>query len=137
MLELAKRKLPPQEIAALDEEYQTTFFLEITKSDLTGSGKIRPVAARNFAEKAEKVQNVTAWLNSAVGQDPNVMNHVSGYNMAKMMEDLLDLEGYDLIQENIRIQEQSDTMRLANAQSEEVQMEAMTPSGIAADDYTT
>ena len=135
LLELAKRKLPPQQIAMLDEEYQTTFFLELSNSDITGNGRIRPVAARNFAEKAEKVQNVTAWFNSAVGQDPNVMNHVSGIAVATMMEDLLDLEGYGLIQENIRIQEQSDTMRLANAQTEDVQMEAATP-GIAPDDVS-
>jgi hypothetical protein len=53
-----------------------------------------------------------------------------------MMEDLLDLEGYGLVQENVRLQEQADTQRLANAQTEEVQMEAATPAGLSGDDYT-
>lgn len=136
MLELAKRKLPPSQIAVLDEEYQSTFFLELSAADITGNGRIRPVAARHFAEKAEKVQNVTAWFNSPVGQDPQVIVHISGLAMAKMMEDLLDLEGYKLVQENIRLQETADTQRLANVQSEEVAMEAGTPAGLAPDDST-
>lgn len=134
MLELAKRKLPPSEIAVLDDEYKTTFFLELSAADITGNGRIKPIAARHFAEKAEKVQNVTNWFNSPVGQDPQVLVHISGIAMAKMMEDLLDLEGYQLVQENVRLQEQADTQRLANAQSEDIQMEAQTPSGLTPDD---
>lgn len=136
MLELAKRKLPPSEIAVLDPEYKTTFFLELSAADITGNGRIKPVAARNFAEKAEKVQNVTNWFNSPVGQDPQVLVHISGIRVAEMMEDLLDLEGYGLVQENIRLQEQADTQRLANAQSEDIQMEAQTPTGLTPDDTT-
>jgi len=134
MLELAKRKLPPSEIAVLDPEYKTTFFLELSAADITGNGRIKPVAARHFAEKAEKVQNVTNWFNTPVGQDPQVLVHISGLAVANMMEDLLDLEGYNLVQENIRLQEQADTQRLANAQTEDIMMEAQTPSGLTPDD---
>jgi hypothetical protein len=58
MLELAKRKLNSSiSIRIFDDEFKAAAFQELTPMDITGSGRIRPVAARHFAERAQLVQN--------------------------------------------------------------------------------
>lgn len=136
MLELARRNLDPTEVGVFDEDYNVTIFTELTAQDITGNGKIQPVAARHFAEYAEKIQNITNFFNSQMGKDPAINVHISGLQTAKMVEDLLDLEGYDLIKPYVRLIEQQDAQTLAQSGQEQSQMQAMTPSGLTPDDYT-
>lgn len=138
MLELARRKMNgATSIRVFDDEFKAATFLELTPNDITGVGRIKPIAARHFAERAQLVQNLNAFRTSGAGQDPAVMNHFSGIKEAKMWEELLDITDYELVQENIRITEQADTMRLAQTEEENVMMEGMTPAGIAEDDADT
>ncbi|MHA2066993.1 MAG: hypothetical protein ACXABY_21715, partial [Candidatus Thorarchaeota archaeon] len=50
MLELARRKIDPTTIRIFDDELKVATFKELTAEDITGSGRIRPYAARHFAE---------------------------------------------------------------------------------------
>lgn len=134
MLELARRRMTTTTIRIYDPEFDITTFQTISAADIQGSGRLRPVAARHFAEKAEKVQNATAFFNSQVGMDPAVTVHISGLELARMFEDILDLEGYNLVVPYIRVTEQADAMRLQNSQSEQVMMEAGTPTGLTPED---
>lgn len=137
MLELARRRVDSlQEIQVWDDEFQIQVFETITPSDLSGQGVIRPVAARHFAEKAELVQNLTNFYNSALGQDPNIQMHLSGIKIADLMiNDLLGLKDYEIVRPYIRLSEMADAKRRANIHEESVAMDASTPAGIDPDDF--
>lgn len=137
MLEMAHRLLGGNILLRIfDDELKVATFEQLTASDLTGNGRIAPMAARHFAEYAEKVQNVTAFFSSPVGQDPAINQHFSGLKIAEMFNDLLGIDGYDIVQPYIRISEAADSARLAQGQQEQVQMEGMTPSGLTPDDHS-
>ena len=134
-LAVARIKLDSVTIRILDDEFKTFSFREINKEDLSALGKIKPVAARHFAEQAEMVQNLTNFFGSALGQDPSVNVHFSGLKLAELMEDILAIEDHGIVQQNIRISEQADSQRLMNAQEEQVMSEIATPAGINEDDF--
>lgn len=135
MLELARRYMSATTIRVLDEN-GLAVFANLTAQDISGAGRIRPVAARNFAEKATIVQNLTNFFASAAGQDPQVRLHFSGLEMAKMWNRILDLESYDIIEPYIQLIEQADAQRLANSVQQQVAQEALTPGGIIPGDDT-
>ena len=124
MLELARRNMDISDIVrVVDDEYGVALFETITPEDLAARGKIRPMGARHFAAKANQFQNVLNLLNSAVGQDPAVNVHISGVQVAKVVEELLDIEKFQLVQPNIRIAEQLETQQLLNAGQSQLQQE--------------
>lgn len=136
MLEKSRRYLDTTEVGVFDENFNITVFQEISAQDLTGNGKIQPVAARHFAEYAEKVQNVSNFFNSHMGQDPAINVHFSGIQTAKMMEDLLDLEGYELITPFVRLTEQAEGQQMANSGQEQTMLKAQAPAGLIPGDHT-
>lgn len=136
-LELTRRKMNSKvKIRIEDESTNAVTFKDISIDDLSGFGRIRPVAARNFADKAEKVQNVNAFFASVLGQDPEMKAHFSTVKLARMFEELLDIEPYGVVQPYVRLSEQQEAQSLMNAGEEQVAMEAGTPAGIAPDDFT-
>lgn len=137
MLELARRNLNRAvTVPVFNPDFDISIFQTLTPSDLVGSGKIRPVAARHFVEQAELIQNLSNFYNSGMGKDPNVIVHMSGYGIAKLVEDNLNLKDYGIVQENIRLSEEANARREAQAHMEQTQMEALTPSGLTPDDFT-
>lgn len=135
MLELARRNLSRAvSIPVFDPEFDITIFDTLSAADITGTGRIKPVAARHFAEQAELVQNLTAFYGSAVGEDPSVKVHISGLGIARLMEDSLNLRDYKLVSPNIRLSEEADSRREAQVHQEKTMMEAQTPAGIQPDD---
>jgi len=135
MLELARRNLSRAvTIPVFNPEFDITIFDTLSAADITGTGKIKPVAARHFAEQAEAIQNLTAFYNSKMGADPAVLVHISGLGLAKFVEDNLNLKDFGLVQQNIRLAEEADSRREAQAHQEKTQMEATTPSGLTPDD---
>lgn len=134
MLEQARRKMGQTTIRAFNDQFKFATFKSLTADDITGMGRIRPMAARHFAEKAEVIQNLTQFFGSAIGQDQSVNVHFSGIRVAQMIEELLNLEDYKIVEPYVRLAEQADAQRLANTHQEQVGMEAMTPAGLAQDD---
>lgn len=119
MLEISRRNMGPAElIRVMDNDYGVVSFMTITREDIAARGKLRPIGARHFARNANLVQNLTQLYGSAIGQDPAVSAHVSGKAVAKLMEELLDLDRYKLVQDNVRIAEQLETQQLAQAGSQ-------------------
>jgi len=116
MLELARRNMEISDVVrVVDDEFGAALFETITPEDLAARGKIRPIGARHFASKANQMQNLLNLMNSAVGQDPAVNVHISGIKTAQVMEELLDIEKFGLVQPNIRVAEQMETQRMVNA----------------------
>lgn len=136
MLDMAKRNMPPTMIRIFDDEFKVEIFQSLTADDISGNGRIVPMAARHFAETSEKIQNITSFYQSGAGQDKEVLQHFSSVKLAEMFSELLDLEGYDLVTPFVRISEQADSQRQINAQTEQVETEAVTPSGLTPDDFT-
>lgn len=136
MIELARRNLnSATTIGVFDDELKSQAFKTISPEDITGNGRIRPIGARHFAEKAERIQNISNFYASGVGQDQNVRVHFSGLKTAQMVEDLLDLQEYEIVTPFVAITEQADAQRVAQTAEEQVLMETQTPSGLSPDDY--
>lgn len=137
MLELGKRNFGGRNlnIQVFDDEFQMIVFQDLSSDDITGNGKLKPYAARHFAERAERVQNLNNFFASPVGQNPNIMMHFSSQKIAQMFEDILDIKDYGLYQAYVGITEQADAQRLAQTAQEQVMMESQTPSGLNQDDF--
>ena len=114
-------------VRTVDDVDGTEIFLEVTPEDITGKGRLTPIGARHFAYKANLVQNVTQVL-STIARDPAVATHISGLALAKLVESALDLQPYKIVRENVRVFEQADTQRLAQAAMQNVQEEGMIPT---------
>jgi len=126
MLEMARRELNGSDtIRVIDDELGIETFLDITKDDLVARGKLRPVGARHFAAQAQLIQNINGIFNSPLGQ--TIAPHVSSKKLAFLVEDILNIERYGLIKENIAVFEQAETQRLVQQSQEDLEVEAMTP----------
>lgn len=112
-----------ERIRAIDEQYNTESFVEISKADLMAEGKIYPVGARHFADQARFVQELTQTIN-AVQSIPGVAAHMSGKAIAKALEENLGWQNYKIVQDNASVFEAAETQRLMNQASEDVQTEA-------------
>lgn len=122
-----------ERIRAIDEQYNTESFVEITKADLMAEGKIYPVGARHFADQARFVQELTQTI-AAVQSIPGVAAHMSGKAIAKALEENLGWQNYKIVQDNASVFEAAETQRLMNQASEDVQTEAaVDPMGAPVD----
>lgn len=128
MLELSRRNLDGADlIRVMDDDLGVASFLNITKEDITATGKLRPIGARHFAAQATMVQNFMGFMSSPLGQDPLVTVHLSGKAIAKAMEELLGVEKFKIFQANARVFEQQETMALMNSAAEDNEVAAATP----------
>lgn len=134
-LEITKRNLTEATIRVFDNDIKAAVFLNLTAEEISGNGRIRPLAARHFAEKANIIQNLSQFFQSSVGSDPMVKNHFSSIRIAQMMEELLDIEQFGLVMENIRLAEQTEAQALANSQQEQLAITTQTPSGFLPGDF--
>ena len=119
MLEVARRNIGASEVVKVfNDDFAIQEFLRITPEVLNQRGKLYPVGARHFAQRAQTVQNILGFVNSAAYQDPAVSAHISGKKLAKLMEENLGLDKFELVQDNIRIAETQETQGMA-AQAQE------------------
>ena len=109
MLETSRRNMSTSDtLRVLDDAMGITVFQSIKKEDITANGKIVPVGARHFAERARRIQNLTQ-LNQVKQQDPSVAAHLSGKMLAKILAD--ELGESKLYGENIAVTEQLETQQ--------------------------
>lgn len=136
MLVLARENLTEVNIRTVDDEYGVVDFRTITRSDLSANGRLKPIAARHFAEQAEMVQNITNWAQGPLGMDPEIKQHFSSVKLAEMVEDVLNLQDYDVVTPYIRVSELAEQQRLTQAAQESLMIEAQTPTGLTPEDYS-
>lgn len=122
MLELSTRNLDMiDNIEIVDPNSGVSVFREIKKEDISGNGKIVPMGARHFAEKARRVQSLsTLWQLKST--DPSVAAHLSGKRFAQILAE--ELQEPDLFGENIAVKEQMET-QMASQDQEADMMEQM------------
>ena len=128
MIELARRNLTgATTIKVFDDELKIASFQSLTVEDITGAGRIKPIAARHFAEQADLIQNLTGLTNSQLW--PIVQPHISGIQTAKVIERIFNLQDYKMVTPYIALAEQADAQKQANALQEQVATEATTATG--------
>lgn len=130
-LELARRHMTDALVKVFDPEFSVETFLQLTPEDITGVGRIRPVAARHFAEQSLMVQNLNNFFSSAAYQA--VAPHFSSIGLARIWEDLLDLEDFNIVQPFVALSEQADAQRIVQAAQEQLAVEQQTSSGLGGD----
>ena len=63
--------------------------------------------------------------------------HISGIKLATVVEELLNIEKFNLVQPNIRVAEQLETQRMMNAGQQTLnQEEAISEEGVEAEENT-
>lgn len=131
-LELARRNLTGSTvIKVFDDEFKTASFQSLTVEDITGIGRIKPIAARHFAEQAQLVQNLTNLTGSQLW--PTIQPHFSGIKLAKIMEDVFNLEDYEVVVPYIALAEQADAQKQIQTLQQQVMAENTTATGIGED----
>jgi len=133
MLELAKRNMSgPISVRVMDDEFKMATFETLTVDDITGIGRIKPIAARHFAEQAQMIQNLTQLTASNVW--PFIMQHFSSMTMAELYEDAFGLDQYPgLVMKNIQVFEQAELKKDVQSAEEVVAKHTMTATGINED----
>lgn len=135
MLEVTRRNMNSKDVvSSIDNDLGVKVFTDITPDDLNGKGRLFPIGARHFAAKANLMQNLTNLSNSAIGQDPSVNIHLSGKKIAKLIEEIMDLEKYGIYEENIRVAEQQQTQQMINSAQREVDETAAFEGDVAVGD---
>lgn len=132
MLELARRNMDQTVIRVVDDEFKISTFKTLSPTDITGAGRIRPLAARHFAEKAQRLQNITGLFNSPIGKI--VLPHTSSVKMAQLADNLLEIEDWGIFQPYVQIVEQAEAAKMQNATQEEVGHQAQTPASVTPGD---
>lgn len=128
MLETARRNMDSSDvIRTMDDDIGVEEFITITKSDITATGKLRPIGARHFAKQAQDLQNVIGVFNSPIGQ--LIAPHTSSINLTKFVEDVTGLAAYGIFKPNVAVFEQKDTQSLINQSQEDLMTEAQIPVG--------
>lgn len=126
MFETAKRNLDIVDVATvMDDDLGVTQFMEITKEDITASGKLRPIGARHFAAQAQLVQNLTNLANTPIWQQ--IGAHTSSKKLAQLVEEVFGLHKYSLFSPNVAIAEQQETQSLMNQAGEDLEVQNSTP----------
>jgi len=120
MLEAARRNLDvPDVIKVMDTDLGVEKFMSITKDDITGKGKLRPIGARHFAMQAQLLQNLTGIANSRLWGD--VRQHFSGERLSQLLEDSLNISRYGVVKSNVMIFEQAETQKVMNSLQGDIQ----------------
>lgn len=104
-------------IRVVDDATGAIEFLNITPEDLKASGKLTPTGARHFARDANMLQSLTTLSGSPMLQDPLIKNHFSGYKIAKLLENLLGVERFELVERGVGVSEEMEMQQqVASAQ---------------------
>lgn len=126
MLALGRQYLNGTDVARVfDDDLGVVGFIEITKEDITARGAIRPIGARHFAQQAQFLQNLNQLMLG--GLAPMIAPHISGKQMARVIEDVLQLSRYNVVRPNVAVMEQAETQKLAMAAQEQIEVEQSTP----------
>jgi hypothetical protein len=134
MLVYAKKYLQSATVRIVDSKYNSVDFSTITSADLAANGRLKPVAARHFAEKAERIQNLNNFAASPLYADPAVNQHFSSVKIANMIEEDLDLEDWELVTPYVRIAEAAEAEQAMNATMENTMAALDTPAGLTPGD---
>ncbi len=112
MVQLGRENLGESDLVSTEgEQFKSQEFIAVTKDMLAVSGKLRARGSALFAEKANALQNLIGIIGSPAF--PVVQRHFSTIKLATALEELGDLQEFKIVTENIAIQEDQASQRLA------------------------
>lgn len=111
-------------------------FLEITKKDLSSSGKLVAVGARHYQRQRQLVQTLQQ-LQQGLLADPDVKVHISGRRLAEVIvNEIMNFPKFELYKPYVRIEERTEAEKLmAAAQGELQEQEALAAAGLGEEDF--
>ncbi len=122
-IEVARRNLNTADIIKIvDDEIGIEEFLAITKDDIMATGQFIAVGARHSSRQSQLTQTLTQ-LHQMLLSDPELLQHFSSLEMAKMYTELLEHSDTKLFSPYIRIQERLDAQRRMQIAQEQLQEE--------------
>ena len=125
MLEISRRNMNVADVVrVMDDDLGVEVVMAVSREDITSTGKLKPIGARHFAAQAQLIQNLSGVFNSPIGE--LLKPHTSSKQLAKLVEDVLNLNRFDLFSDNIQIFEQAETQRIINQVQEDVDVEQAT-----------
>lgn len=122
-----------EQIKTIDPELGHENFVDITKADILHRGKLNPMGARHFAEKARFVQEFNQTIQMVAGV-PSIARHFSGWAGAQAVEDAMGWQGYNMVRKNVAIMEEKEAQQLTQAAQEDLQAEAQQPHDLQPED---
>ena len=126
MLEVSRRNLDTSDlIRVMDEDIGVVEFMDIEKTDITAKGKLIPMGARHFASRNQLIQNVMGIFNGPIAGI--IAPHVYSIALAKMLEEAMGLQKFQLISPNVAVQEQKETASAAQQAEGDLQNEQAVP----------
>ena len=111
-------------VRTFDETIGVEAFLQISTEDLMAEGLVRPIGARHFGQQAQVLQNLSQAMAGPLGAI--VAPHMSGKQIARLLEDSLQLQRYSMVRPYVALTEQAEAQRLGGALEEEVAVEQAT-----------
>jgi hypothetical protein len=109
-----------------DKKFDMQVFKDLGPDDLNGNGTIRPRGARHFGEQAIRIQNLTQLSNTKLWE--GIQPHVSAEHLAKMVEDLFQLEDWGVIRTNQGMTETAERTEYANSLEQTVNERQAVPT---------
>ncbi len=131
-LELTRRNLSGATvIKVFDDELKAATFRSLSVEDITGIGRIKPVAARHFAEQAELIQNLTSMAASPLY--PSVQPHISTVKLAQLFEKSFNVAQEEIFMPFVALSEQAEAQQISQALQEQSMQAMQTASGMGED----
>jgi len=122
MLESARRNMDGVDyVRVMDDDLGVANLVAVTRADITAKGKIRPIGARHFAAQAQLIQNLSGLMNTGIGQ--MVTQHIDSMELARLVEDQLNLKRFDLFKKNQQLFEQAEMQRTQQSLAEDLAAE--------------
>jgi hypothetical protein len=126
MLAVARQNIDGMDVARVyDDDLGVMGFLSITKDDITARGSLRPIGARHFAQQAQLLQNLNQLFLG--GMADMIKPHISGKQLARVVEDSLQLSRFNVVRPNVAVAETIETQKLVSAAQEQAMVEQSTP----------
>lgn len=113
-------------IRVIDKDLNVQQFIQITRDDITAKGILRPVGARHFSQKSQDLQNLLGIFNSNMLE--SLRPHISGKELANFVEDVVNINAYNIFRPNIAVLENMETQQIANQAQEDLQTQMAGPS---------
>ena len=98
-------------IISQNEVFNIEEFVSITEEDLAAVGKLYPVGSKHFINNNNMLQNLQTITASPMWAE--VSPHFSKVKLAKVLEEVLNIEDLGLVFENIGVVEGVETQRIA------------------------
>lgn len=109
-LEVGRRNLDTVDTVRVFDADKAIFnFMDITREDITSTGRLVPFGARHLADKSRRVQEIVQL--QAAKQDPSVAPHISGKSIAKILAE--EIGEPDIYGENVAVLEQMETAQMS------------------------